>query len=160
MKDDLNELLAFYSHVQPLLVPFYANLSEMHNLHHINVVLLYALNIAHIEQIPEKYLKSIIFACAFHDCARINDEDDPEHGERALPIIDKFFALYTHFDVTEEEIDLIKDAVKNHTSTMPGTTDNPVLKVLADADRIRISQDYGYDEKYFNYEYSKTLAKS
>ena len=45
MKDDLNELLAFYSHVQPLLVPFYANLSEMHNLHHINVVLLYALNI-------------------------------------------------------------------------------------------------------------------
>ena len=43
---------------------------------------------------------------------------------------------------------------------MPGTTDNPVLKVLADADRIRISQDYGYDEKYFNYEYSKTLAKS
>ncbi len=160
MKDDLNELLAFYSHVQPLLVPFYANLSEMHNLHHINVVLLYALNIAHIEQIPEKYLKSIIFACAFHDCARINDEEDPEHGKRALPIIDKFFALYTHFNVTEEEIDLIKDAVKNHTSTMPGTTDNPVLKVLADADRIRISQDQGYDEKYFNYEYSKTLAKS
>lgn len=69
-----------------------------------------------------------------HDCQRINDEWDPDHGERAAVWASKSRTLL-HL-VGKERRALVSEACLNHEKGY--TTQNPVIGSCWDADRINL----------------------
>lgn len=68
-----------------------------------------------------------------HDSCRRNDGRDPMHGPRAAKFIDTIrTSLFA--SVTDEEIDLLKQACRLHTCAHK--TGNPTIDACFDADRL------------------------
>lgn len=101
----------------------------------------------------------VIFAGAFHDMARKHDGFDISHGVNAVPnaqkIMNKFPKNLYELSVTEKN--RIIFAIINHTNDNISAPDY-VSECLWDADRTRMSWEYGFNAKYFNTERAKYVA--
>lgn len=97
----------------------------------------------------------VMLGAALHDIARTHDGDDYAHGPRGAEIARDFLNKnYKH--LFPGTIDKIVYAIANHTT---GTVAPDLISACVwDADRIRLSWEMGYNEKYFNTEYGKYLA--
>lgn len=97
----------------------------------------------------------VIFAAACHDMARINDDVDTGHAERALPLARKVMNRFPK-RLTDTEKETVLTAIRMHTT---GTqTSDYICACLWDADRTRLAWERGYHEKYFNTPYAKKIA--
>lgn len=97
----------------------------------------------------------VILACAFHDLAKGFDGYDESHGANAVPIAKKIIAKLD-VELSAEEMEMIFDAITNHTTCMNPT--NYVTGCLDDADRTRLSWQYGYNESYYYSPRAKLVA--
>lgn len=70
-----------------------------------------------------------------HDSCRENDSEDIKHGPRAAEFIETIRKTYLA-DISEEEIELLKEACRLHTTTLK--TGNPTIDACFDADRLDI----------------------
>jgi len=97
----------------------------------------------------------VIFACACHDMARMNDSFDTEHGKNAIPLAKQ---IMKKFNLDKETQNSINFAIENHTTGI--IAPDYISACLWDADRTRLSWDYGYDSKYFNTLRAKQIASN
>lgn len=97
----------------------------------------------------------VLFAAACHDMARTHDLYDEEHGKNAVPLAQEVMSKFKNI-LTESEQLSVLCAIRNHTQ---GTqTNDYVSACLWDADRTRLSWEWGYHERYFNTAYGKKVA--
>ena len=129
-------------------------LDGMHGLNtHTNAVVFRGIDYAlHIGRDP----MPVVFACAFHDISRINDDWDTEHGKNAVPRAMRVMKKFP--DLFDKETRLsIYSALMNHTT---GTAAPDYISAcLWDADRTRLAWKYGFDEKFFNTQRGKYVAQ-
>lgn len=72
-----------------------------------------------------------------HDFCRENDGEDLQHGPRAAEIIDTLRETLLE-DVSDEDIDLLKEACRLH--TVVDNTGNPTIDACFDADRLDLGR--------------------
>ena len=99
----------------------------------------------------------VVFACACHDLARVNDWYDEEHWPNAVPVTNEIINN-EKFNLTEEQKKQIIEAVRDHTIWKWGEAPNYISACLRDADRTRLSQQYWYNESFYNTELWKKIA--
>jgi len=97
----------------------------------------------------------VIFACAWHDLARVDDHHDELHWPRAVFIVTKLMDMFGNL-LTEDEKEKVRWAVKNH--TIWALAPDYISACLWDADRCRLSWEKTFHEKYFNTEIWKEIA--
>lgn len=97
----------------------------------------------------------VIFACAFHDLARTDDEYNEIHWEAAVPICKKVLEQFSDI-LTEEQNESIVYAVRNHTTWR--NAPDYVSACLWDADRTRLWWIYWYKEDFMNTDEAKRIA--
>lgn len=97
----------------------------------------------------------VILACAFHDLAKGFDGYDVSHGMNAIPIAKNIIAKL-ELELSSEQLDMIFDAMKNHTTGM--NAQNYISGCLWDADRTRLSWQYEYEEMYYYTSRAKQVA--
>ena len=68
-----------------------------------------------------------------HDSCRMNDGEDIDHGKRAAHLIDTIRDSHLK-TVSDEEIELLKEACRLHTTVIK--TSNPTIDACFDADRL------------------------
>jgi len=88
---------------------------------------------------------SVVLACAFHDMARISNDEDPTHGPNAVPLANKAMDEIGNLGTTTRR--LITYAVENHDSEL--TPPNYISACSWAADRVRRAWYGGYQPKYF-----------
>lgn len=99
---------------------------SIHGVNHWLQVLKHGLNIIKTNGGDE--IVVLLFAL-FHDCCRINEESDPDHGFRALEYINKL-----EFNITDEQKELLYFAISNHNMNIIST--DPTIGACWDADRL------------------------
>jgi len=72
----------------------------------------------------------------FHDCCRVNDEEDIDHGPRAAKFIHRILGSKIHLDAKRGK--LLEYAVHHHTSGM--TSKDPTIGTCWDADRLDLGR--------------------
>ena len=97
----------------------------------------------------------VIFACASHDLARTNDWNCFKHWPDAVHIAEKLMDMFNDL-LSDEEKEKVKCAVKNH--TIWTIAPDYISACLRDADRVRLSWERGYDERFFNTKPWKEIA--
>jgi len=127
----------------PNLEKYAGPLEDYHGIGHLIETVMFGIYLAHSLNIYNK--EGIIIACAYHDLIR---NSELNHGQESLDFI-KALEIQTN--------SYIDEAIINHTNNF--SISNPVLQILRDADRIRLSWERGYEEKYFSTEVGKRLAK-
>ena len=115
-----------------------------HGLSHTNQVALFGIDLAY--SINQDILP-VILAAGLHDCARTNDEWCTEHGPRAV-LVGRDFLSKNYKNLSESTIRQILYAVENH--TVGRVAPDGVSACLWDADRIRLSWEYGFRPEFFN----------
>lgn len=101
----------------------------------------------------------VVFACAFHDIARIDNSSDPEHGHRAVPIAAKIMEqLPKEYQITDSEKKAVLYAIENHTNGMYAK--EYISGCLWDADRTRLSWLFGFQRKFFYSDYAANVAST
>lgn len=123
-----------------------------HGLTHTEQVALYGIDIAIACQCD---VLPVLLACGLHDVARTNDKYCEEHGPRAVPIGDKFITQY-YPNMLPAEKNKILNAVRNH--TIGRKAPDIISACLWDADRIRLSWEYGFRPKFFSTKFGLHLA--
>ena len=98
--------------------------------------------------------KPVVLACAFHDMARIDDAPDVQHGERALPIVERI--LRYNLPIPTQFAQAIMEAVKNH--TIGSVAPDYISACLWDADRTRLSWEMGFESRFFTTNRAKQIA--
>ena len=104
-------------------------LSEVHGIRHWDRVYANGQKLLTAEVNP---LVIALFAY-LHDSCREADQADLEHGPRAAAFIDRLRETYLA-DVSDEEIELLKEACRLHTTAH--RTGNPTIDACFDADRL------------------------
>lgn len=103
----------------------------------------------------------VIFACAFHDLARTDDEYNEIHWERAVPIAEEIMESFSDV-LTGEQKESIVYAVKNHTIWLKAPdfvqARDYVSACLWDADRTRLWRIYGYNSDLMSTDEAKSVA--
>lgn len=98
----------------------------------------------------------VMLGAALHDIARTHDSDDLEHGPNGAEIARNFLEKNYGDLLFLGIVDKIVYAIKYHTI---GTVAPDLISAcIWDADRIRLSHELGYDEKYFNTAYGNYIA--
>ena len=97
----------------------------------------------------------VIFACAWHDLARINDWHDAMHWRNAVPIVSKLMNMFDNL-LTEKEKEQVKDAIAHHTGWEKAP--NYISACLWDADRCRLAWEWTFHERFFNTKIWKKTA--
>ena len=82
---------------------------------------------------PEMNARVVGLFAYLHDSCRIDNDRDLEHGPRAARYIDTLRDNYLK-ELTDEEITLLKEACRLHTTTE--RTGNPTIDACFDADRL------------------------
>ena len=124
-----------------------------HGLSHTIQVAMYGIDLAtHINQDATP----VMLAAGLHDCARTNDKWCTEHGPKAA-IVGKDFLAKHWSHLPEKTVQQILSAVHNHT-TGRVAPDN-VSACLWDADRIRLSWEYGYAPHFFSTKRGHEIAQ-
>ncbi len=74
-----------------------------------------------------------------HDCQRLNEDEDPEHGPRAAIYAERHRNL---IDLTNDQMELLKSACIDHTYAMPDPESevDPTLAACWDGDRLDIGR--------------------
>ena len=90
--------------------------------------------------------KPVVFACAFHDMARINDGNDTIHGPNAIPLAETVMDKVDFIDYNTRES--IIYAIKNHSLSNLVPRDH-ISACLWDADRTRLAWECGYYSNFF-----------
>ena len=88
----------------------------------------------------------VVFACAFHDMARINNNEDHDHGSNAVPLA--ISAMNDIGGISNDMRNFIIYAIKYHDSKLKPT--NYIAMHSWDADRVRQAWYSGYYPKYFS----------
>ena len=96
----------------------------------------------------------VVFACAFHDMARTDDEYNEYHGPNAVPIAARILDGFSNLTVAQRES--ILSAVKNHTTGR--VAPDYVSACLWDADRTRLSWGYGFMPECFSTARARDVA--
>lgn len=103
----------------------------------------------------------VIFACAFHDLARTDDEYNETHWERAVPIAKEVMDNFSDV-LTDTEKESIIYAVKNHTIWLKASNYIQPLDYISvclwDADRTRLWWIYWYEPSLMSSEEAKKIA--
>lgn len=73
----------------------------------------------------------------FHDSQRINDFDDPNHGERGAALAKEFFEA-SYLPISKEQFDFLHEACCGHTEEL--FHENPTIKCSWDADRLDLTR--------------------
>ena len=152
----MDKYFNFYNgELKPLITDVVSQpLEGMHGLNtHTSAVVLRGIDYAlHIGKDP----MPVVFACAFHDMSRIDDNWDTEHGKNAVPLA---MRIKKHFpDLFDKETKLsIYSAVMNHTTG--SAAPDYISACLWDADRTRLSWKYGFEDKFFNTQRGKYVAQ-
>ena len=97
----------------------------------------------------------VALACAFHDMARTNDAPDMEHGKNAIPLAQHALSEIPYV-LTNGERQSVLYAVKNH--TIGTVAPDYISACMWDADRTRLSWEYGFDAQFFTTERAKYVA--
>lgn len=98
----------------------------------------------------------VVFACAFHDMARVADEGDKDHGKKAVPMAIKIMKQFPYLLDQDTRFSILY-AILNHTNGQ--TAQDYISACLWDADRTRMAWHYGFDEKFFNTSRGKYVAQ-
>lgn len=97
----------------------------------------------------------VVFAGAFHDMARTNDGFDTEHGKLAVPYAKKIMKNFSDILSQTQQTNIVY-SIENHTT---GTiAPDYISACLWDADRTRMSWEYGFNSKFFNTARAKYVA--
>ena len=103
----------------------------------------------------------VIFACAFHDLARTDDEYNETHWERAVPIAKEVMDNFSDV-LTDTEKESIIYAVKNHTIWLKAPDYIQPLDYISvclwDADRTRLWWIYWYEPSLMSSDEAKKIA--
>ena len=103
----------------------------------------------------------VIFACAFHDLARTDDEYNEIHWKRAVPIAENIMENFSDV-LTDSQKASILYAVENHTIWLkaPDYIQAPdyISACLWDADRTRLWWIYWYQEDLMCTDEAKKIA--
>ena len=103
----------------------------------------------------------VVFACAFHDLARTDDEYNEIHWERAVPIGEAIMKNFSNI-LTAEQQESIIYAVKNHTVWLKAPdyvqACDYVSECLWDADRTRLWWIYWYEASLMSTDEAKKIA--
>lgn len=103
----------------------------------------------------------VIFACAFHDLARTDDEYNEIHWERAVPIAEEIMENFSDV-LSEDQKKSVIYAVKNHTVWLKAPdyiqARDYISACLWDADRTRLWWMYWYDENLMSTDEAKRIA--
>lgn len=67
-----------------------------------------------------------------HDCERLNDGRDPEHGYRSADLLP--YLRGKLFDLSDKQFGQLSDAIRFHTDGL--TSKNPVIQTCWDSDRL------------------------
>jgi len=97
----------------------------------------------------------VVFACAFHDMARINDGNDTIHGPNAIPLAETVMDKVDSLDYNTRES--IIYAVKNHSLKNLAPRDY-ISACLWDADRTRLAWECGYHPNFFTTQRAHRVA--
>lgn len=110
------------------------------------------------KETPEADLMVCRLFAIFHDCKRMNENDDPEHGVRASKLLKSIRSKWPSWvePLTDEQFDKLTYACNEHNSGK--TSDDPTIGVCWDADRLDIIR-VGIipEQKYFSTEAAKKL---
>lgn len=103
----------------------------------------------------------VIFACAFHDLARTDDEYNETHWEMAVPIAEEIMENFSDV-LSEDQKKSVIYAVKNHTVWLKAPdyiqARDYISACLWDADRTRLWWMYWYDENLMSTDEAKSVA--
>ena len=99
----------------------------------------------------------VIFACAFHDLARTDDEYNEIHWEKAVPIAKQIMEHFLDI-LTDNEKESIIYAVKNHTTWRKAP--DYISACLWDADRTRLWWIYWYKKEFMTTDEAKIISSS
>jgi len=103
----------------------------------------------------------VIFACAFHDLARTDDEYNEIHWERAIPIAKKIMQSFSDI-LTNDQQESIIYAVKNHVIWLKAPNYIQALDYISsctwDADRTRLWWIYWYIPNLMSTEEAKRIS--
>lgn len=109
-------------------------LSEQHKIGHIQKVLLFSQILAQNENLNEEQTKILLAAAAFHDCGRVKDRDNGEHGISSAKIAGKYFRenVSNYYGIKQDEIGLVQVAIEYHVieENIPGEIDEIKLKEI------------------------------
>lgn len=109
-------------------------LSEQHKISHIQKVLLFSQILAQNENLNEEQTKILLVAVAFHDCGRVKDRDNGEHGISSAKNVGKYFKEHVNndYNIKQDEIGLVQVAIEYHVieENIPGEIDEIKLKEI------------------------------
>jgi uncharacterized protein len=96
---------------------------------------------------------TIVFLFAlFHDCNRVNDHTDPDHGARGGNLAERLRGSF--FDLPNYEMGILVFACEEHTDIRE--TSDPTTGACWDADRLNLPRvGVECDPYYLHHEYSK-----
>lgn len=109
-------------------------LGYQHKIGHIQKVMLFSKIIAQNENLDERQTKILLVSAAFHDCGRIKDRDNGEHGELSAKIVGEYFKenLNNPYGITQNEIGIIQAVIAYHVvnEDIVGQVDDKKLRDL------------------------------
>lgn len=141
--------------------------SEKHGIKHNIRVSLYAFYLSDKLKLDRSDVKTLLYACMYHDIGRVNDNEDLAHGARSARLVDKL-----DLKISEEERRILKTIITCH--SLPDDRFSieskkhcfdcyerceTLFKLLKDSDALdRTRLEYPYIEmSYLRCEESKTL---
>ncbi len=109
-------------------------LSNQHKIGHIQKVILFSQIIAQNENVDENQTKILLAAAAFHDCGRMKDRDNDEHGISSARMTGEYFRenINNQYGIELNEIEIIQAAIEYHVIVehIPGQIDEIKLKEI------------------------------
>jgi putative nucleotidyltransferase with HDIG domain len=115
--------------------PFISLPSGVHGKGHAERVLDFALKLSEYFEVDKKV---IVIAALLHDVGRVNDYDDPEHGERGAVLAKEFIALHK-IDV---DASLVARCIIGHVKEANNEIE---CKIIGDADKLDRFRFRGHD---------------
>lgn len=107
-------------------VPFVNLPSGIHDKGHAERVLDFALKLSEFFEVDRKV---IVLSALLHDCGRVNDYDDPEHGERGAVLAKEFIRAHK-IDV---DASLVARCIIGHVKEANTEVE---CKIIGDADKL------------------------
>ncbi len=98
----------------------------------------------------------VILACALHDCTRTTDKYDITHAVSAELVAREFLEQH-QFNLSPKETEQILSAIVHHTEGRDAQ--DLISACLWDADRTRLSWQYGYHPLFYSTERGKEVAQ-
>ena len=81
-------------------------------------------------------LKLVELFCLLHDTQRLNEDEDPSHGQRAAQFAETLRGNW--FELTDDEMDLLTEALTYHSDGY--TEGDTTVQVCWDADRLDLGR--------------------